>query len=62
MALTIIKIILFICFISLPLLPLKKRKREGTAGKQSIEVYSKNSVNEEGYNFSNEEEKIKIYQ
>lgn len=60
MALTIIKIILFLCFISLPLLPLKKRKREGAAGKQSIEVYSKYSVNEDGYIVSNEEEKREI--
>lgn len=60
MALTIIKIILFLCFISLPLLPLKKRKREGTAGKHSVEFYSKYSVNEDGYIVSNEEEKKEI--
>lgn len=57
MVLAIIKIILFLCFISLPLLPLKKRKSEGTAGKQSVEVYSKYSVNEDGYIVSNEGEK-----
>jgi hypothetical protein len=60
MALAIIKIILFFCFISLPLLPLKKRKREETTGKQSVEVYSKYSVNEDGYIVSNEEEKREI--
>ncbi|WPU97802.1 hypothetical protein SNE26_17380 [Mucilaginibacter sp. cycad4] len=60
MALTIIKIALFLCFISLPLIPLEKRKREETTGKQSIEVHSKYSVNEEGYIVSNEEEKREI--
>jgi len=57
MALIIIKISLFFCFISLPLLPLKKRKREEATGKQSVEAYSRYSVNEDGYIVSNEEKR-----
>lgn len=60
MVLAIIKIVLFFCFVSLPLLPLKKRKREGPAGKQSVEIYSKYGVDEDGYIVLNEEEKKEI--